>query len=323
MYCNDRIEALLAPHEGELIDLYYSYVHPSYPIMEDKNHFQQRRQNRQIRASLMTCLYCLAAGFWSKSEILREHPVPETSELWNHAFIALAVETRTPNLDTVKALLLYMQLPSHFVREPTRPGQWASGSLLVGISQDIGLHIEPSNWRIPNRECKERRILWWAVYAHDKWAAHWLGRPSHINPNDWNVKPLTLDDFSDDSSMLHVNSLISSRSFIAFTQLATILDEVLQMFYTVRGRSLNNFSDDVSTMDGGLLVSLMAWRERTGLLRDDLNIAPHGKIYNSIYRVTQNSSYSVSNCSLFLTHCSSNRRALDITRLTSTCTARI
>jgi len=28
--------------------------------------------------------------------------------------------------------------------------------------------------------------------------AHSLGRPSHINPNDWNVPPVTLYDFVDD-----------------------------------------------------------------------------------------------------------------------------
>ncbi|KAH8655308.1 hypothetical protein BX600DRAFT_439820 [Xylariales sp. PMI_506] len=207
MHSHNHIANVLRPYDKKLIKLFYLYIHPSYPIIEPREDFIARQNdNRQ------------------KSEALRSTPAPNCSQLWDEIFTALTLETRMPNTDTIKALLLYMQLPSRYVREPNRPGHWALNSMLVGVAQDIGLNIDPSSWDIPLSERKSRKILWWAVYAHDKWMAHWLGRPSHIDRNNWDVSSLALEDFSDDNSKLDVRNIISIRAFIAFTQLTSILD---------------------------------------------------------------------------------------------------
>lgn len=75
----------------------------------------------------------------------------------------LAVETRTPNLNAIRTLLLYLQFQSRYVREPAWQGQWGLSSVLVGMAQDIGLNIDTADWNIPIAERKPRRILWCAV----------------------------------------------------------------------------------------------------------------------------------------------------------------
>lgn len=228
MYHNAKIEQLLGPFVPGLIDLYYTYVHPSYPILEPKEEFLGRVENHEVRSSLLSCVCHLAVQFWPKSTGLRQHPIPNHLDFWNDIFAALTVETRAPNLDTVKGLLLYMQLPSRFVKEPNRPGQWPLSCLLAGVAQDLGLQIDPSNWRIPLAERKARRVLWWAVHAHITWTAHFLGRPPQLSSVSCDVKPLVVDDFTDESLMIHLGHLASARVFIAFSQISCILEEVLR-----------------------------------------------------------------------------------------------
>ncbi len=45
-------------------------------------------------------------------------------------------------------------------------------SKMLGLAQDIGLHLEPSEWNIDPQEIKTRRILWWSLYIHEKWLGH-------------------------------------------------------------------------------------------------------------------------------------------------------
>jgi hypothetical protein len=106
--------------------------------------------------------------------------------------------------------------------------------MCIGMAQDIGLHVEPSTWNITHEERRTRRILWWAVFIHDKMMCHSLGRPSHINWNDWNVEPLQLGDFADEDGRMEVESIASSNSFIALANLSMILSDLIEDFYGVR-----------------------------------------------------------------------------------------
>ncbi|OKL59876.1 hypothetical protein UA08_04663 [Talaromyces atroroseus] len=273
LYATSKMESPLAEYEPELVDLFYTYVHPFYPVMDcNKEEFIRRRRSGKVRASLVSCIYIHAVEFWHKSESLKERPIPQTENSWNSIFVRLAVETRTPNLDTVRALLLYMQLPSHHIRAPNRPGHWSLSTLLVGVAQDIGLHIDPTQWQIPMAERKARRVLWWAVYAHDKWMAHWLGRPPHIGSDDWSVEPLGLDDFSDDSGRIRVSILEHIKAFITFVDASVLLDEILRLFYTVRSKPLGG--DDVK-INTGVHARFLSWIDTVTAFKQPSFLAPN------------------------------------------------
>lgn len=275
MYSNTKIDKVFGPYGSGLIDLYYTYVHPSYPIMEPKEELLRRCRAGEVRVSLLSCIYILAMDFWSESAELKSHSAPRCAEVWNDIFVALTVETRTPNIDTVKGLLLYMQLPSHFVKEPNRPGLWALSCLLTGVVQDIGLHVDPSEWQIPVEERKARRILWWAVFAHDKWTAHFLGRRPHLSPTHCSVKPLSVDDFSDGTSRIHLDDLAAARAFIAFSNISSILGDVLEEFCTTPNKQHDPAS--WSQRAGEILTKLSAWRDKIDVLGEDLAESPSGK----------------------------------------------
>ncbi len=234
MYVCERVESLTEGIEEALMDLYYTHVHPSYPIAEDKSTFSERCRSRTVRMSLRTVMFCHALQFWHLIEADEQLEKPDELAMRVFAFDAISIETRLPSLDSVKAILLYLQLPSMIIREPNRPGVWELTALVVALSQDIGLHIEPTGWNIPLGERRTRRILWWAVYMQDKWLSHWLGRPSHISSTGWDINPLVIEDFCADGDLLDVKLLASYQAFVAHAELAVILTDILDTFYSIR-----------------------------------------------------------------------------------------
>lgn len=241
MYSQHEIEPLFAPFQNDLVDLYFTHVHPSYPLLGSRASFDKKRAEGILPASLLAVVYLHASKFWHVSS-QRDIPLPDQRALQPYIVSCIAFESRTPNLAVIQAALLFMQLPARFNRAPNQPGIWAMTSLAVAMAQDIGLHVDPTSWNISAEERKNRRILWWAVFIHDKFMCHWLGRPSNIKWNDWKVEPLMLGDFADEDDRMGVNSVTWANAFIAMANLSLILSDLLDDFYGVR----SNFQ----TMEG-------------------------------------------------------------------------
>lgn len=258
MYSLERVEALFHPHQNELIRLYYAHVHPSYPVLEPQETLRARRAENRVPASLLAVIYNHGAQFWPRSPLAATHPSPLKREIRPWIFSCLTFEARTPNLALVQATLLFMQLVPLQIRAPNHPGFWPMTNMLVGIAQDIGLHIDPAGWNIVPAERKIRRVLWWAVYLQDKSMAHWLGRPSHIASHSWDVASLTLRDFSDDDGRLDVDGVSSASAFIALCALVTITADVSDALYSIRRPKTSN---EALARAQPLLNRLQFWRE--------------------------------------------------------------
>ncbi|CAH0056939.1 unnamed protein product [Clonostachys solani] len=237
-YDMSKVDLVVSPYQTQLLDLYYAYVHCSLPVLESRERLEAAYAAGSIPASLMGAIYCSALPFWRHSPDLAGKAPFNDDDLRESVFEAVLQEAKTPSLHTVRAMLLYMQLPPQHVREPNHPGFWALTNQLVGLAQETGLHIDPANWNICPLEKHSRRILWWAVYMHDKWLAHWLGRPSHIDERQFSTAPLTLDDLRAVSSH-HVDArqLESMTAFMMLSRLTTVLSSVLDHFYIVKHSS--------------------------------------------------------------------------------------
>ncbi len=120
------MENIVKPHRNELLDLYYRFVHPTLPILESRLAFEEALQKGMIPASLLAAVCASAACFWSHSDTLQGVAPIDRHSLAEFVFSSTGLETRTPTLRTVQALLLYLQLPPMIVREPNHPGYWAS-----------------------------------------------------------------------------------------------------------------------------------------------------------------------------------------------------
>jgi hypothetical protein len=228
----DAIENIIAPHGPALLDLYFQIIHPNFPILQKTVFFEKyNRSYREFSPPILAAVYILAINWWDHSEELVNVPKPDIHELERLARVTLADAMYRPKLSTVQAGLLLSQRPEG--------DQWAPTAQLVAIGQELGLHLDCSNWKIPPWERGLRKRLAWALYMQDKWGSLVHGRPSHIFASNWAVLPLSPSDFPDveyDESDTE-ESAEYEKGRLLFTQmivLSQILAEVLDTFYTLQ-----------------------------------------------------------------------------------------
>lgn len=228
----DAIEKIVAPHGPAMLELYFTIIHPSFPILQKTVFYEKySRSYREFSPPILAAVYILAINWWDHSEELAGIPKPDLSELERFARVTLADAMYRPKLSTVQAGLLLSQRPDG--------DQWAPTAQLVAIGQELGLHLDCTNWKIPIWERGLRKRLAWALYMQDKWGSLVHGRPSHIFASNWAVQPLSPSDFPDveydESDSEETAEYEKGR--LLFTQMITlsqILAEVLDTFYTLQ-----------------------------------------------------------------------------------------
>ncbi|KAH7139222.1 nitrogen regulatory protein OTam [Dendryphion nanum] len=230
----DAIETLVAPHGQALIHLYFRIVHPSFPVLHKKVFLEKyQRTHREFSPPLLAAVYILALNWWSYSTELALLPKPDVPQLEKLAFKTISNIIHRPKLSTIQAGLLLLQRPEG--------DSWALTSQLVGLGQDLGLHLDCSGWRIPSWERGLRKRLGWALFMQDKWGSLVHGRPSHITVSDFRVQPLQENDFPenamDDDDEDGSTEVEKGRVlFCEMIHLSEILAKVLSTFYTLQAQ---------------------------------------------------------------------------------------
>ncbi|KAF2650275.1 hypothetical protein K491DRAFT_143673 [Lophiostoma macrostomum CBS 122681] len=228
----DTIESAVAPHGQALIHLYFRIVHPSYPVLHKKVFLEKyQRTHREFSPPLLAAVYILALNWWTYGSDLALQPKPDLPRLEKLAFKAINDIVHRPKLSTIQAGLLLLQRPEG--------DSWALTTQLVGLGQELGLHLDCSNWKIPSWERGLRKRLAWGLYMQDKWGALVHGRPSHITSTDWAVQPLDDDDFpenaADEDDEDGSTEVEKGRAlFCEMIKLTELLAQVLSTFYTMQ-----------------------------------------------------------------------------------------
>lgn len=230
------IDRIVSPHGPALIDIFFRIVHPSFPIMQ-KQVFMERMRNgeKNFAPPLLAGMYLLAINWWSYDSKLSKHQKPNIEQLDNIAMKSLNAAMQRPKLSTVQAGLLLLQRPEM--------DSWGLTTQLVAIGQELGLHLDCSDWQIPTWERSLRKRIAWALYMQDKWSSLIHGRPSHIFSANWAVRQITQNDAaiednhggSPKSSISDEERADLERGHIIFSQmiaLTGIMAEIMDTFYT-------------------------------------------------------------------------------------------
>ncbi|KAJ9608912.1 Fungal specific transcription factor [Cladophialophora chaetospira] len=229
----DNIEGIVAPHGEALIKLYFRIVHPSFPILHKKVYLEKYgRTHREFSPPLLAAVYILALNWWSYSAELAKLPKPHVSELEDIAYRTLQDVSHRAKLSTVQAGLLLLQ-------RPRSNEAWQLTAQLVAIGQDLGLHLDCTNWRIPSWEKGLRKRLGWALFMQDTWSALIYGRPPHICSSNWAVQPVISSDFpesaADEDGEEGSTEVEKGRTlFSAMITLTKMLSEVLEGLYSLK-----------------------------------------------------------------------------------------
>lgn len=232
----DAIEQIISPYGPSLIDLYFRIVHPSFPIIQKQVFLERFRSGeRNFAPALLAGIYILALNWWSHDPKLANQPRPKANQLDIIASKSLSAAMQRPKLSTVQAGLLLLQLPE--------ADSWSLTTQLVAIGQELGLHLDCSNWEIPLWERELRKRIAWALYMQDKWSSLIHGRPSHIFSANWAVPSMPNGEIISEESQSNSNATFETVEereeiekgrilFSLMISLTSIMAEIMDTFYT-------------------------------------------------------------------------------------------
>ncbi|CAI4218390.1 unnamed protein product [Parascedosporium putredinis] len=188
---------------------------------------------------------------------------------------ALPIEARHVKYETIEAALLHAQRHTYIFRAPTMPGLWADVGAIVGMSQDLGLNIDATGWKIPD--------------AEKKGANGSGGRPSHLHDDQHDVEDLQIDDFIFDPRASGKMGDLAARVYVAAARLTVILSDILSKLYTVRGakKLYTLHRDECVAIADAFLGRLQAWKDEYMAPLADFDVMhdPTGNLQLAYYTV--------------------------------------
>lgn len=211
-----------------LLGLYDRFISPMYPIFSE----EQRPSVERSDAHLLAAIYLSVQGYINFDEKLcidlaYEPPAPPM--LTEIVESGVEIATSTPDLQLVQTLILMVLQPYPNPVVSDTAHKWSLFVRLVAAAHTIGLHLDPSDWRIPSWQVALRRRLSFTIFSTDKWLAASLGRPPMVHPDNWMVTSLDGPDIL--GSMLQTSDWDVQQQYSA---LCTILADVLSQLYTLR-----------------------------------------------------------------------------------------
>lgn len=269
-YPRSPIVEMLPSNRSSLVDTFFNIVHPALPMLDPRS-----LQNSTTSSTLLASVFALAHPYCIEAQSL------DPWDFIDFVSQALPIEARNVKLETIEAALLHAQRHTYIFRAPTMPGLWSDMGSIVGMSYDIGLNIDATNWDIPDDQKKRRKRLWWTVYVQEKWTALTLGRPSYINDDQHDVEELQVMDIIPAPNAPQGTELFPARVFVAAARLTTILADILSRLYTVKAtKALQGLSaEQVGMIASDFISRLEQWKEAlfNPLLGNNTMYDPTGK----------------------------------------------
>ncbi|KAJ6259060.1 hypothetical protein Dda_5957 [Drechslerella dactyloides] len=179
------IEQIFGPFKKEAIRLYFELVHPCFPIIGDELRAQLLGLRwADVNSALLCNIYASVVPLWSRSEILRLHPRPDSDYVWNLTVSALQEDSTSPSFATI--LLCGINV----IGRPSLSyvGNIANSSRVVALAHSFGLHRDPRKWNKPAAEKEMRVRMWWCVFIIDGWSSLSYGTPPNIAKGCYDVQ---------------------------------------------------------------------------------------------------------------------------------------
>ncbi|KAH6688570.1 transcriptional activator protein DAL81 [Plectosphaerella plurivora] len=245
----DAIEKVVHPLGASLVNLYFRIVHPSFPILHKKVFLEKyARSYHEFSPPLLAAVYLLALD-WSIFDrtLSTSSWQPDQSRLEALALRTMNDDMKRPKISTLQAGLL--------IQQRAKNNTWTFTSQLIALSHGLGLHVDCSDWAIPEWEKGLRRRLAWALFMQDKWGALVHGKPCLIRPDeDWDVRPCRIEDFPENAADEEhdpegsAEVVIGRELFLRHIELSLILSDVLRTFYTAKATRRNGTLEQIGTI---------------------------------------------------------------------------
>ncbi|GAA5834644.1 hypothetical protein JCM9279_007070 [Rhodotorula babjevae] len=189
--------------QAHLLSLYWSYVHPHFPLLYKISFMRQYRHTLahpdstepstpagtgKVPVVLLLAMFALAARY---SDL--EAPT-EGGKYWEAGQEYLDKARRILNHDygssklvTVQALLL---ISYREIGVGAMSSAWMNCGMAIRMAQDLGLFRDVEKWYLPiqrftHEEKQARKRVWWACVILDRYTSSYIGRPGTIHERDY------------------------------------------------------------------------------------------------------------------------------------------
>ncbi|KAG7099704.1 hypothetical protein E1B28_001524 [Marasmius oreades] len=256
--------------QDHLINLYFTYIHPVYPVIHKSRfltEYEARKQGRtpepppakfsspkpessqQADDLLLLSMFAITARFVDNIE-----PLPSNGNMWEagieylnsaRAILTKIFDRSRPS--TVQSLLLlgYREFGVGSMEQG-----WIYIGMAIRMAIDLGLNTNSDRWKqhghdlFARDETQTRRQIWWICCLADRYGSVYMGRPIIIREEDYDTplpeiteydeepwQPLRSDSF--DVAYTAVPGKIM-LTFNATSTLFTIIGDIITHIYPVR-----------------------------------------------------------------------------------------
>lgn len=208
--------------QEHLLELYFTYVHPSLPVIHKKTFFEVfrpgqsscespgspqspnsssssspfNRRRQYIPTILLLAMFAIAERYSSA----HSPPPPQDGSMWaagdgylDSAKVILDSTYANSRPSTVQALLLlgYREIGIGAMAQA-----WVYIGMAVRMAQDLGMHRSADGWArvglggklFSEWELQERKRIWYSCLIMDRYVSTYIGRPLAIFDRDYDTQ---------------------------------------------------------------------------------------------------------------------------------------
>jgi hypothetical protein len=241
--------AFLLPSVDVMLDLftvYFTYVHPHYPILSRSDFADKYRRPSAPPSYLLLQSVLFTAVGHCDSALLRRLGLGSRYDarlkLFKRASALYNADHEIDKLTLVQSLFLM----SFWWNKPTdQKDTWHWLGISISLAVTIGMHRDTTDSVLSVEDQRLWKRIWWTLFTEDKHAAAALGRPVHIRLNDCDVKPLEMSDMLEEPlSISNGDQAVFGRQtrqhalyVIAFSDLSKIVERIIDASFNAYDQS--------------------------------------------------------------------------------------
>ncbi|KAF5023789.1 hypothetical protein F66182_4145 [Fusarium sp. NRRL 66182] len=272
----------------ELLRVYVSVVHPFMPVLNIDDFCGSIFDNDGrdpislllfqavmfVSVTFVDVMFLQSRGYVSRSVARKD--------FFGRVRILYSLNYESDRMTLVRSLLLL----THWYDAPDDDKDtWYWMGIALTNAQVGGLQRSPEHLKIPLREKRLRRRVWWCCVMRDRLLALGIRSPPRIRDDEYNVKPLTLDDFELDAPSANLERLfqgskatypdVEERQSLAvmcieLSSLCLCIGRTLNTLYTVMGNYLGGveYTQHSTSRPNRSPEQIQAFVERSEELKD-------------------------------------------------------